>query len=107
MGDKYDPSKPEIYIANFDVNNLYGFIMQQFLPIGGFQFDKNIDKYTEEFIQNIPDSGDYGCFIECSLSYPEHLHPEHNNFPLCPETVAVTKSMLSDYQQQLAKVMFL
>ena len=78
--------------------------MTQSLPTGDFCWDKNIDKYTEDFIRQIDDNGAYGCFIECDLDYPKHLHPEHNTFPLCPENICVTEDMLSEYQIQLAKV---
>ena len=77
MGDLYDPKKENSHIVYFDANNLYGFIMMQKLPYGGFKW------MTEEELENwkeIP------CVIEVDLEYPKELHDAHNDLPLCPES---------------------
>ena len=78
--------------------------MTQSLPVGEFSWDDNLEKYTENYILQLEDEADYGCFIECSLQYPQHLHIQHNTFPLCPENLVVTQDMLSSYQRKLAEV---
>lgn len=78
----YDSSKPSSHIVYFDVNNLYGWAMMQYLPRSNFEWVSS-SKITE--ILNNPDDAKHGYLIEVDLSYPEHLHNEHNDYPMCPE----------------------
>ena len=41
--------------------------------------------------------------LEVDLEYPEEVHDLHNDYPLGPEKVKVTKDMLSDYCSQIAQ----
>ena len=41
----YDSKKPSIFISFFDMNNLYGWAMSEYLPCGRFKWLKNIDKF--------------------------------------------------------------
>ena len=43
-----------------------------------------------------------GYVIECDVKYPPELHDSHNDYPLAPERVAVTQSVLSEKQEELA-----
>ena len=38
-----------------------------------------------------------GYFLEVDLKYPSELHELHNDYPLAPEKMRVSKDMLSDY----------
>ena len=38
-----------------------------------------------------------GYIVEVDLLYPDHLHLEHNSFPLAPERLHITRDMLSPY----------
>ena len=49
MGSEYDKSKPTKYLQYLDANNLYGWVMSQPLPTGGFhwvEFDESKDLKT-------------------------------------------------------------
>ena len=87
MNDLYDPEKETSYIVYYDANNLYGFIMMQKLPCGGFEWFNNeemnylFNNQTREVWERIP------CVLEVTLEYPKELHDLHNDLPLCPETM--------------------
>ena len=40
-----------------------------------------------------------GYILEVDLDYPEHLHIEHNSFPLAPDRIVVTKEDMSEYSK--------
>src|SRR5690606_16537894 len=80
----YDPTKPSTFIAYHDCNGLYGGAMRENLPIGGFAWEKNPDLITEDFIRNIPDDSEKGCFLEVKLSIPKEKHDYFNDYPLAP-----------------------
>ena len=42
-----------------------------------------------------------GYIVESDIEYPEHLHDAHSDHPLIPETTAIPKTWLSDYQLDL------
>ena len=98
---EYDEKVPSKYVMYLDANNLYGWAMSQYLPTGGFRWmtekqTNNIDlaKYNE--------NSKKGLILEVDLEYPKELHDLHNDYPLGPEKVKVTKDMLSSYFQKIA-----
>ena len=97
----YDEKAPSKYIMYLDANNLYGWATSQYLPTGGFKW------MTENQIDNI-DLAKYnkysnkGLILEVDLEYPEDLHDLHNDYPLAPEKVKVTDSMLSNYSKKIS-----
>lgn len=74
-------------IRYLDVNNLYGFCMKNYLPIGEFTWVVgDLDTYLELFpIEKLVEDKDYGYVFEVDLLYPDSLHDDHNAFPLAPE----------------------
>ena len=61
-------------------NNLYGWAVSQYLPSGGFRW------VTEKEINKID-----------LVEYPPELHNLHNDYPLLPEKIKVTREILSPY----------
>ena len=98
----YDEKAPSSYIMYLDANNLYGWAMSQYLPTGGFRWmtQKQIDKID---LFKYKENSDKGLILEVDLEYPKGLHDLHNDYPLGPETVKVTKNMLSDYCKKIAE----
>ena len=96
----YDPDKPHSYITYLDANNLYGTAMSEPLPVGNFRFlsEQEISDFD---VMTVPADGPVGYILECDLSYPEHLHDEHSDYPMAPEHVTVTFDMLSDYAREI------
>ena len=44
-----------------------------------------------------------GLILEVDLEYPQELHDMHNDYPVCPEKVKVSKTMLSAYCKKIAE----
>ncbi|CAB0038312.1 unnamed protein product [Trichogramma brassicae] len=79
MGEDYNPEKEDVYLMYYDINNLYGWAMAQYLPYGGFEWDDAKDYLT------LPEDSEYEYILEVDLEYPESLHDSHKDLPLCPE----------------------
>ena len=78
----YDPDQPNKFISYLDANNLYGWAMCKPLPTKGFKW------MTKE---ELKDWKSMPCILEVDLTYPEHLHDLHNDYPLAPERITVNK----------------
>jgi hypothetical protein len=90
----FKPEEESKYILYLDANNLYGWAMSQPLPTSGFRFMEEEEIETLD-IAAIPEDGPIGYFFEVDLDYPPHLHDLHNDMPLAPESISITKDMLS------------
>ena len=99
---EYDEKAPSKYIMYLDANNLYGWAMSQYLPTGGFRWmtQKQINKID---LAKYKEDSEKGLILEVDLEYPEELHDTHNDYPLAPEKVKVTKEMLSPYCKKIAE----
>lgn len=62
-----------------NANNLYGWVMSQPLPFGGFKWVDHVNSL------NMRDTSDEGDILEVDLSYPPKLHNEHDDLPFCAE----------------------
>jgi len=96
----HDKSKPSSFITYLDANNLYGWAMSQKLPFTGFEWVP-VEDYSSESIQLLSDDATKGYVFEVDLDYPKDLHDSHNDYPLAPESVVITKNMLSPYSNIL------
>ena len=88
------------YIIYWDANNLYGWVMSQCLPTGGFHWVSDEELATLD-VRDIADDADKGYILEVDLEYPDSLHDVHNDYPLAPERRTIDKKQLSPYSQQL------
>ena len=75
--------------------------MQQNLPVGDFSW--NYSEWGEDDILALDDDAEKGYFFEVALKYPDYLHDDHNDYPFGPQNIKIDESMLSRYQQDLAK----
>ena len=98
---EYYENKPSKHIMYLDANNLYGWTMSQYLPTGGFKWmtQKQIDNID---LAKYKEDSKNGLILEVDLKYPQDLHNFHNDYPLAPEKVKVTDSMLSNYSKRIA-----
>ena len=99
---KYDEKAPSKYIMYLDANNLYGWAMSQYLPIGGFRWmtQKQIDKID---LAKYKEDNNKGFIAEVDFEYPEELHDLHNDYPLAPEKINVDKYNLSEYCKRISE----
>ena len=77
--------------------------MRQYLPIDNFKWVKNTDK-LEQRLMRIKNDSSTEYRLKVDLEYPQELHDIHNDYPLAPEKVYITKEWLSDYCLQIASV---
>ena len=80
--------------------NLYGWAMSQYLPTGGFRWltEKEINKTD---LAKYKEDSKKGLILEVDLEYPQELHDLHNDYPLAPENMKVTKEILSPYCESI------
>jgi hypothetical protein len=101
--DNYDNTVEPSYIVYLDSNNLYGKSMSFALPYANFKFLSDGEILNLNYM-NVAEDSKVRYMLEVDLHYPEHLHDLHNDYPLAPESVLVTESMLSDYCKSLGGV---
>ena len=65
--------------------------MCQKLPVDGFEWEKNILKFNEDFIKNYDEDSDKGYILEVDVEYPESLHELHSDLPFLPERMKINK----------------
>ena len=90
----YDPKKQSTFISYLDINNLYGWVMSEYLPYEGLTWLKNVDKLD---VMSISEKCLIGYLLEVDFEYPDKLHELQNYYPLAPEKPAVSSDMLSKY----------
>ena len=81
----------KVNLLYWDMNNLYGFAMNQPLPYGDFNFltKKEINKFG---LHSISKNSSRGYILEVDLEYSTVLHDFHSDNPLAPE---INSAMLS------------
>lgn len=102
IGRTYDPSKPNIYLGYFDMNNLYGGAMIEALPVRDFRW-LSAKEVSELDIRNIDKNSKTGYILEVTIEYPSHLHNLHNDLPLAPESLSINIEDMSPYCRELHK----
>ena len=98
----YDKGKEKSFIIYWDVNNLYGAAMLKYLSYDEFEWvsDDEIDNIDFNCVSA---ESDVGYILEVDLKYPSGLYELHNDYPLAPEKLKVSKDMLSDYCLSIAE----
>ncbi|GBC08381.1 hypothetical protein RclHR1_08070015 [Rhizophagus clarus] len=71
--------------------------MSQYLLTGGFRW---LDLNNLPDIHFISPTAKRGSVWKVKLKYPDHLHPSHNDYPLCPECRIVKHNELSPHQNK-------
>ena len=87
----YDEKKESLFLKNLDANNLYGWAMEQNLPVGGFKWVKSLSRTDEDFIKNYDQNSNIGYFLKVHIKYPKELHDLHSGLPFLPEIMKISK----------------
>ena len=95
----YDPKKQSTFITYLDMNNLYGWAMNEYFPYKEFNWLKNVDELD---VMSINEKSPIGYLLEVDLEYPNKLHELHNDYPLSPKELDVSSDMLSKYCKKIA-----
>ena len=66
------------------MNNLYGWVMSEYLPYEEFEWLKNVDELD---VKSINEKSLIRYLLDVDLEYPEKLHELHNDYPLAPENL--------------------
>ncbi len=98
--DDYSPKEDSNFLMYWDANNLYGKLMNEYLPYGGLEF---VDEVNQDTIMNTPDDGDVGYEVVCDLSYPVEIHEKIKEFPPAPENLTPEIEWFSGFQTEVGK----
>ena len=101
INKRYSEASKNKHILHFDINNLYGHAMSQYLPYANFKWVKNIDKIKQR-LMGIQKDSSTGYILELDLEYPQELHDIHNDYPSAPEKIIKPKEWLPDYSLETA-----
>ena len=98
--DNFDPNKESRFITYLDANSLYATAQSEPLPTGNFRFlnDQEVSRFN---VDSIPSDGPTSYILECDIEYPAHLHDLHNDYPMAPEHLEVSRDMLSPFAVSL------
>ena len=81
----YDKNKELSHLNYWGVNNLYGLVMSQKLPVNNFEWTKDTSQFNGDFIKNYNEKSAERQFLEVDVQYPEKLSEPHNDVPFLPE----------------------
>ena len=87
----YDKNKESSYLKYQNINNLYGWVMSQKLPVNNFKWVEDISEVDESFIKSYNGESDEGCFLELNIQYPENVHNLQTDLPFLPERMKIEK----------------
>ena len=89
--NKYDEKEESSFLECLDANNLHGWAMKQNLPVGGFEWVKDVSKIDEDFIKSYDENSDIGYFLKVDIEYPKELHDLHSDLPFLSERMKINK----------------
>ena len=100
----YNSQQISSYLMYPDANNLYGWAMCKKLPLNGFLWAKDLDKYTSDFIKSYNEDSNIGYLLEVDVSYPKHLHELHRDLPFLPVKEKKLLTTLEDKKKYVGHI---
>ena len=83
-----------------DANNLYEWVMNEYLLTGGFKWLRK-DEIDKSDISTIPKDYEKGCVLKVDLEDLRKLHYLHDDYPLAQEYIQLDEKMLLDYCKKI------
>ena len=83
--------KESSYLKYWSVNNLYGWVISQKLPVNKFEWIKDTSHFNDDFIKDYAGESDEGYFLEADFQYPEKMHELHSDLLVLPERMKIEK----------------
>ena len=74
------------------------------MPISNFEWVGEEEFNSLNWLE-MGDDQEYGYIVEVDLVYPKNLHNSHNSFPLAPEQLTITETILSPYAKSESNLM--
>ena len=96
----YNSTLPRQDLIYLDVNNLYGHVMSQYLPTGGFRFMSSEEAEALD-LDNLSEESDDGYIYEVDLRYPAELNDMHDDYPLAAESLTTNSTLCSPTQSSV------
>ena len=87
----YDEKEESPYIQYLDASSLYGWAMSQKFPVSGFEWKKDMSRFTKKFIKNYDEDSDKGYILEVDIDYPENLHDLNSDLLFSSERMKIDK----------------
>ena len=84
----YDEKEEFSFLEYLNANNLYGWAMEQNLPVGGFKWVNDVLRIDEDFIKNYDENSNIGYFLKVDIEYPKELHDLHSDLPFLPKRMS-------------------
>ena len=88
----YDKNKESPYIQYWDVNNIYGWVISQKLPVNKFEWIDDTSQFNEDFIKNCNKESDKVYDVQ----YLEQIHDLHSDLSFLPETIKSNEANLHE-----------
>ena len=93
--------KESSYLKYQDVNNLYGLVMSQRLPVNDLKLVEDISEFNKSFIKYYNKESDESFFLEVYFQYTDKLHDLYNDLPFLPERMKFEK-LVTNLQSEYA-----
>ena len=87
----YDEKEESSFLGYLDANSLYGWAMEQNLPVDGFKWVRDIHKIDKDFTKNDDENSDIGSFLKADIEYLKELHNLHSDLPFLSEIMKINK----------------
>ena len=94
MCDKLNELIPEMKLIRDKFQNLYGYAMSEKIPVDGFKW-LDAKNWTRDRIMSLDPNGKKGYIFEVDLQIPDNIHDKTDMYPLCPEHLEITESIIS------------
>ena len=93
----YNKTKKSVFLQYLDANNLYGYAMNQKLPLDGYKWT-DVSIFTDDFVKNYDVNGDKGYLLEVDVEYPIEMRIAHEDLPFLSERKVKSTKSHSNYE---------